>query len=112
MDSESVLTNGDFIEDDSAARKSGQQFPVERETDYRVVEASVLLGQERVRGWATFSLIILFAFVVLFAGLHTGSKDEWDRVKDWLHIVLLALTGILGLTLGFYFSGVVSQTRR
>ena len=96
---------------EDAARESGQQFPRERRTQLRVVDR-VMLDQERTRGLITLSLVALFAAVVLFAGFHTGSKDEWERTKEWLHLVLLGLTGILGLSLGFYFSGVVSVTRR
>jgi hypothetical protein len=106
-----VSATDEFIDDDAAARESGQQFPVERKTPYQVIER-VLLDQERIRGLITLSLVALFAVIVLFAGFHTGSKEEWERVKEWLHLVLLALTGILGLSLGFYFSGVVSVTRR
>jgi len=96
--------------EEDAVRGTGRPFYRERVTDL-IVEQRVLLGHEQTRTFVTLSLIALYGTIIIIAGLHTGS-DEWDRVKDWLHIALLALSPILGIALGFYFVSVFSTTRR
>lgn len=62
-----------------------------------------------VRTWVTFSLVAIFAGVLVFGGYlaaipQTKVADAfWQNGKEFMSTALPAVTGLLGSAIGFYF---------
>lgn len=61
-----------------------------------------LAAQEFVRAGLAFSFVALFALVIVFGFLKLGTK-EWADAKDYLDILVPAVSALLGSATGFYF---------
>lgn len=60
--------------------------------------------QDWVRAGVTGCFLLLLLILILFACLAANSSSEhWQQAKELLQIILPALTGLLGSSLGFYF---------
>lgn len=64
-----------------------------------VITPIITLIQEAVRAIVTVLFIGMLAYVIYYAAHGPNWKDQ----KDWLGVVLPAVTGLLGSALGFYF---------
>ena len=68
-------------------------------------EVSVLKRREWVRSTVTIALTAIFAIVLLSPIVALfGAADRVDPILEILQVLLPAITGILGSTLGFYFA--------
>jgi hypothetical protein len=62
-----------------------------------------LLVQELVRAGLALSFVVLLAAVIVFGYLKVES-DAWSNVKEYLDILVPALSALLGSATGFYFA--------
>lgn len=69
------------------------------ETSFQRATARTLIIQELVRAFVTVLLIAVLAYTIYYA----SHGPKWSDQKDWLSMVLPAVTGLLGSALGFYF---------
>lgn len=68
-------------------------------------EMKRLTWQEAVRAIVTGCFLLLLAVMIGFSGCaaRSANKDVWAQTEKMLQIILPALTGLLGSSLGFYF---------
>ena len=68
--------------------------------------------QDWVRASVTGCFLLLLLILIVFACLAARSSNEhWLQTKELLQIILPALTGLLGSSLGFYFGSRQSGGR-
>lgn len=60
--------------------------------------------RDYVRAVVTIGLLVIFAWVVLWASIESASwPRHWEQTKEMLQVILPAITGLIGSALGFYF---------
>lgn len=62
-----------------------------------------LFVQELVRAGLAFSFVILFAVAMILGFVAIGS-DSWTHAKEFLELLIPALSALLGSATGFYFA--------
>jgi hypothetical protein len=62
-----------------------------------------LLMHELVRGALAFAFVILLAGVIVLAYTKIGT-DSWDQAKEFMDVLVPALSALLGSATGFYFA--------
>jgi hypothetical protein len=89
--------------------------PVAQQTQDVVVSIESTKRTDYVRAAIAFTLLAVFAAVLAFAGFLAfqpgGEKGPWGNGKDFLSIVLPAVTGLLGSAIGFYFGSRPESTQ-
>ncbi len=58
--------------------------------------------QELVRAGLAISFVVLLALVIIFGFVEIGTKS-WEDAKEYLQILVPALSALLGSATGFYF---------
>ena len=67
--------------------------------------------QEFVRAGITFSFLLILVLIIIWGCIESRSwKTHWDQTKELLQIILPALTGLLGSSLGFYFGRTATSS--
>ncbi len=60
--------------------------------------------QDYVRASITGCFLLLLLILIVFACIEAASwPSHWEQAKELLQIMLPAITGLLGSSLGFYF---------
>ena len=60
--------------------------------------------RDYVRAVVTIGLLVIFAYVVVWACIESASwPKHWEQTKEMLQVILPAITGLIGSALGFYF---------
>jgi hypothetical protein len=60
--------------------------------------------QEWVRATITWSFLVILVLVIVWSCIESRSwNDHWIQTKEMLQMILPAVTGLLGSSLGFYF---------
>ena len=76
-----------------------------------IVDVESEKRKDYVRLIVTVGLLFILLLVIVWACVETASwPAHWNQTKEMLQIIFLALTGLIGSVLGFYFGSSRNTT--